>query len=60
MSDKIYLEPDQLYCIIPAELVTGEVTLCAGVKFQQVDADRAELILLTEANVDALTSPEPA
>lgn len=47
-------------CAIPPELVTGGITLCAGVQFRQLNGDQCELVLLTEADVERLTSPEPS
>jgi hypothetical protein len=56
-DEKIYLEAGHFYCAVPAELVTGEVTLCAGVQFQRVDEDCCEIVLLDEHDVDRMTAP---
>lgn len=47
-------------CAVPADLVNGEITLCAGVQFRQVNGDQCELVLLTETDVERLTSPDGA
>ncbi|HYF54439.1 MAG TPA: hypothetical protein VEA41_09285 [Salinarimonas sp.] len=56
--ERIYLEPDQYYCRIPRDAALGEIVLCAGFKFERVDEDQVELVLLSEADVERLTAPE--
>lgn len=51
--------PGEFVCRIPHALVgPDEITLCAGIKFELVDKGTVELVLLTEADVERLTSPE--
>lgn len=60
-NDKIYVEASECVCIVPREFITemGDgIALCAGVQLVQLDEDRFELVLLSEADVERLTSPE--
>ena len=57
-TETVIVDTDHFYCAVPAELVTGEITLCAGVQFRQVDDRVCELVFLTEADVERLTAPE--
>lgn len=56
-TEPVLVDAGHFHCQIRGALVNGDIVLCSGVKFVQVDEHRCELVLLTEADVESLTAP---